>query len=75
MRGILLILASVPLWLYVRGGILRALKGPFGSEFGSMTYHLSARVAAIELIALSFTIIGLAVLVLDFADFVREKRK
>jgi hypothetical protein len=72
-RGIILILAAIPAWLFVVRSFNEARRGPFGSEFGSAAYPPPPFLRAVQMFALLFTLAGLCLFALDFVRWIRRR--
>jgi len=72
-RGFLFLLAGLPFWLRYMHDYNVLKNSPFGDELGSIAFPLPTKLHALGLTALILFLIGIFVLVLDFARWIRKR--
>ena len=73
LRGVVIIIAAVPLWAFLMHFVIEARKSPLGYELGSLVYPFPPFFEAIRVVALLLTVAGLGFLAIDFVQWTRRK--
>ena len=73
LRGVVVIIAAVPVWAFLTHFVIEARKSPFGYELGSVAYSFPPLFKALRVVALLLTVAGLAFLAIDLVQWTRRK--
>ena len=73
LRGLILILATIPAWAYVVHFDHVARNSVFGYELGSVAMPYPRHVLVLDAIALVFMLIGLWLLISDLIGWIRHR--
>jgi len=73
-RGVIVLAAGLPFWIYLLRFINEIKKSAFGYELGSAALPLPVQFRVARFVAVISFLLGLSLLVADFINWVKKRR-
>jgi hypothetical protein len=72
-RGVIVLAAGLPFWIYLVWVTNEIRKSPFGYEFGSVAFPQPPQFQAARFVAVISLFLGLSLLVADFINWIKKR--